>query len=85
MYTVATMDSKNSSTSVSQQDANSDNNDDATSEFCPGFKDVDAFVKVSEQTKHILLILICFCVQANSQVGNVCCYELFFALKVEPL
>lgn len=84
MYTVSTMDSKDSSTSVNQ-DANSGNNDDDTSELCPGFKDVDAFVKVSEQTKQILLILICSYVQANSQVGNVCCYEPFLALKVGHL
>lgn len=44
------MDSKESSTSVNQ-DANSGNNDDDVNELCPGFKDVDAFVKVSEQAK----------------------------------
>lgn len=44
------MDSKEPSTSVNQ-DANSGNNDDDVSELCPGFKDVDAFVKVSEQAK----------------------------------
>uniref|UniRef100_H2U3V7 Exosome complex component 10 n=1 Tax=Takifugu rubripes TaxID=31033 RepID=H2U3V7_TAKRU len=38
------MNSKESSTSVNQ-DANSGNNDDDVSELCPGFKDVDAFVK----------------------------------------
>lgn len=64
------MDIKDSSTSVNQ-DANSGNNDDDASELCPGFKDVDVFVKVSEQTKQILLILICLYVHANSQVGNV--------------
>lgn len=51
------MDNKDSSTSVNQ-DANSGNNDDDTSELCPGFKDVDAFVKVSERTKQILPIII---------------------------
>lgn len=81
MYTVSTMDNKNSSPSINQ-DSNSGNNDDDMSELCPGFKDVDAFVKVSEQTKQILLILICSNVQANSQGGNVCCYELFLAVKV---
>lgn len=55
MYTVSTMASKDSSTSVNQA-ANSSNNDGDTSELCPGFKDVDAFVKVSEQRKQILLI-----------------------------
>lgn len=44
------MDRKDSSTSVNQ-DANSGNNDDDVSELSPGFKDVDAFVKVSEQAK----------------------------------
>lgn len=28
-----------------------DTNDDDKNELCPGFKDVDAFVKVSERTK----------------------------------
>lgn len=84
MYTVSTMDSKDSSTSVNQE-ANSGNKDDDTSELCPGFKDVDAFIKVSEQTTQILLILICSYVQANAQVGNVCCYELFLTLEVGPL
>lgn len=65
MYTVSTMDNKDSSTNVNQ-DANSANNDDDTSELCPGFKDVDDFVKVSEKTKQIILILICSYVQANS-------------------
>lgn len=78
------MDSKDSSTSVSQ-DANNGNNDDDPSELCPGFKDVDAFIKVSVQTTQIVLILICSYVQANSQVGNVCCYELFLTLKVGDL
>ncbi|XP_056896184.1 exosome component 10 [Takifugu flavidus] len=45
MYTgTSMMNSKESSTSVNQ-DANSGNNDDDVSELCPGFKDVDAFVK----------------------------------------
>lgn len=80
MYTVSTMASKDSSTSVNQA-ANSSNNDGDTSELCPGFKDVDAFVKVSEQRKQILLIWICLYVQANTQVGNMCCYELFLTVK----
>lgn len=51
MYTATTMmDSKDSPTSVNR-DANSGNSDDEVGELCPGFKDVDAFVKVSEQTK----------------------------------
>ena len=38
------------STNSGLQDMNSDNNDEEN-ELCPGFKDVDAFVKVSEATE----------------------------------
>lgn len=41
----------NDSTNSGLQDTNSDTNDDDKNELCPGFKDVDAFVKVSERTK----------------------------------
>lgn len=59
MYTVSsTMDSKESSTSV-KQDANSGEIEDKSSELCPGFKDVDAFVKVSEQKKRASHLFVC--------------------------
>lgn len=41
----------NDSTNSGLQDANSDTNDEGKNELCPGFKDVDAFVKVSERRK----------------------------------
>lgn len=45
------------------QDTSSDTNDEEKGELCPGFKDVDAFVKVSELTQADVGLL--------SQVGNV--------------
>lgn len=57
----------NDSTNSGPQDGNSDTKDEEKTELCPGFKDVDAFVKVSEVTK----VDPEFCVQANSHFGNV--------------
>lgn len=39
----------NDSSNSGVQDTTSDTNDEEKSELCPGFKDVDAFVKVSER------------------------------------
>ncbi len=41
----------NDSANSGIQDTNSDTNDEDKNELCPGFKDVDAFVKVSELSK----------------------------------
>lgn len=41
----------NISTNTGLRDTTSDTNDEEKDELCPGFKDVDAFVKVSELTK----------------------------------
>lgn len=41
----------NDTNSSGLQDSNTDTNDEEKHELCPGFKDADAFVKVSEQTK----------------------------------
>lgn len=41
----------NKSTNSGLQDGNSDPNDEEQNELCPGFKDVDAFVKVSEVSR----------------------------------
>lgn len=41
----------NDSTNSGLQGTNSDANDEEKAELCPGFKDVDAFVKVSERAK----------------------------------
>lgn len=41
----------NDSTNSGLQDTNSDTNDEERDDLCPGFKDVDAFVKVSERTE----------------------------------
>lgn len=46
---MASLKSSDSSKGINQ-DASSDNSDDDKSQLCPGFKDVDSFVKVSEQT-----------------------------------
>lgn len=40
-------DSKNSG----RQENNSDSNEEEEKELCPGFKDVDAFVKVSKRNQ----------------------------------
>lgn len=37
-------------------DSNSEANEEEKSELCPGFKDVDAFVKVREQQQMVLAI-----------------------------
>lgn len=39
----------NGSTTSGPQEPSSDAKDDDRSELCPGFKDVDAFVKVSDR------------------------------------
>lgn len=57
----------NDSTNSGLQDASSDTNDDDKDELCPGFKDVEAFVKVSERATPGAQ----FCVQASSHFGNV--------------
>lgn len=57
----------NDSTNSGVQDTSSDTNDDDKNELCPGFKDVEAFVKVSERATPGAQ----FCVQASSHFGNV--------------
>lgn len=59
------MDSSNSkdSNNSGREDSNTDNNDEEKAELCPGFKDADAFVKVSEVVE--------FGVEASSQCSNV--------------
>ena len=47
------MDSSKSSSTSGPQDTNSDANDEEKSDLCPGFKDVDAFVKVSEAGRRV--------------------------------
>lgn len=41
----------NDSSNSGRQDSNTDANDEEKPELCPGFKDADAFVKVSELTE----------------------------------
>lgn len=60
MYTAPNkmMDSSksNDSTNSGLRDATSQNNDEEQDELCPGFRNADAFVKVSEQTKLSLAV-----------------------------
>lgn len=58
--------SKDSSKS-GREDSNTDNSDDEKAELCPGFKDADAFVKVSEITK----LDAEFWVEVSRHSGNV--------------
>lgn len=51
--------SNNASTDGVLQDANSEPNDEEQVELCPGFKDVDTFVKVSDAS------------ELNAAAGNV--------------
>lgn len=64
---MASSSKSNDSTNSGLKDNNSDPNDEDKPELCPGFKDVDAFVKVSELTTQS------WGVQTSSRVGQRGC------------